>query len=237
MNRIVTGICATWLAAAIAAAAAPGDEDRVETLFLRDGSVVRGVVVPGADQTMLVDGSYGALTVREADVLVRIPPQPPEPLLAETYVFGASATGAVVTMDRPVPEPASGATTFSLLLPGKALEVRGLRDETVPFEATDAGAFSRVVVRHSDVPKGDPTIRVTTQVDDALEILPDGTVEFAQKYAPDRAGRARIVAKYPGSWRLRLATPELTTSTMGVAVWDLQLRRQQSFAPRLQFAR
>jgi hypothetical protein len=219
-------------AAVVVAAAGPvAAGEPAETLFLRDGTVVRGTVIDGPEGSMLIDGRYGCLTVELSEVLFRITPAEPDPVVADTYVLGGSATGAVLTTDRPVPPPSDGVTTFALLVPGKLLEVSDTDDRPVPSTHAVTGPVSRAIVRYSDVPEGTSMIRVSAKLDDLLEELPDGTLRFTQNYTPDDAGMARVAVAFPAEWKVISASPTATVTDQTLIVWQTQLRRQQRFAP------
>lgn len=224
-----------WLAILAAASLHAAAPEIPDTLFLRDGSVLKGIAVPDPDGAVAVYSNYGCLTMSPGDVLYRLAPAAPQPTVSDIYLLSSSGENAIVTSVRPVPAPESKATTFSLLFPGKVLSVRDTYDQPLAYRSQRAGIASRVIVQYADLPQTTGTLSVSTQVDDAIARRRDGKLEFQIGYTLERDGLASLLLRIPADWKLDSTSPRPEIQLDGLLVWRRQLRRQQSFSAHAVF--
>lgn len=207
-------------------------DDPTETLFLRDGSVVKGVTVTDPDGTMLVYSHYGCLSLLPQDVLRR--ERSSEAAVSETWLIGTLGESAVVTSQRSVPASEAGATTFSLLVSGRVTCVQDPSGNAVPYQCRTAGSVERLIVRYADVPAPERKLNVTAQVDDALTSA-NGGLQFRQQYMLEQQGEVRVLVRYPVDWEVSNCSPEPAMKSSGLLIWQRKLQRQQRFVPQVSF--
>jgi len=206
-----------------------------DTLYLRDGSVLKGTVVKDREGSYLVYNSYGKLSVNAREVLYRASEQTTKPSVTDTYILVEGATDVVSILQKPIPDRQEGKPDFSFLLPGHVEAVYDEADRPVEFELNALPSLSRAVIRFADLsPKG-TVLFLTSNQSGLIESRDEGCCVFQHNYTVDTDGTLRVLVKFPLDWIVEEVRPEPTRTYSGLIVWEKDLRRQQRFSPRVLF--
>lgn len=228
-----------WLAAlsalcgqSFAAQPAPSDESQ-DTLYLRDGSVIKGTVIKDGLGHYLVQNKYGEFYVEEPDILHKLAEE--GLLFTESYFLIGKLAEVLSVLQREVPERAQGSECFNLLVPGTVEGIYDDKNVKVIFQSRPVGGMSRVMVRYGDVaPKG-KSLFVTARQKDILKTPGPGAIQFQQQYTVETDGVVKVAVKYPAEWTPIEISPKPALQAAGLIVWKQALKRQQNFGPSITF--
>jgi hypothetical protein len=105
------------------------------------------------------------------------------------------------------PPHTDGATSFTILVPGR---IENVRDDIVPnvqYESSAVADASKVAIRYKDLSTRSERLYLTTRQKGLLETDESGAVGFDVNYTPAQAGTIRIVVKFPAAWKVEKASP------------------------------
>lgn len=212
------------------------DVDSVDTLFLRDGSILQGIVVKDSHGKHHVYNSlYGEIAVDDQDVLYVLPKEEDTPFLTETHVVVGETLDVISTFFRDIPEAKPETEQFHLLIPGRIDSVYEEGDGVVPFETRPIGDFSLMAVRFADIQSSSHRLLITSRQQGMLELTDSDGVRFGVKQVLDEEGRIRMILEHPRYWQVDSISPEPVHRFEGLIVWEKSLKRQQRFTPTVTF--
>ena len=119
----------------------------IDTLYLRDGSVLKGIVVKDGQGGYLVQSRHGVLSVDAEEILYRLPKDDDLHTISESYILLEGTLEAIAILQRDVPAQRKGVQEFLVLVPGLVEAVRDGSDEEIPFERQEIGDLSKVTIR------------------------------------------------------------------------------------------
>jgi hypothetical protein len=220
---------------AVCLSAAEAQSPSVETLFLKDGSIIKGTVLKDGSGVYVVYNNHGKISVNSREVLYRHSAQSEEGSLTETYILLDASAEALSVLQREIPDRKENAESFRLLVPGSVDAVFDEKDIAVPFEAVSLGSLNRLTVRYADLRPNAGSLFITSRQTSLLSPGAPDALEFRQDYTVDREGLLRILVNYPLDWTAETVSPEPTRVFPGLVVWEPTLKRQQRFSPRIHF--
>jgi len=207
-----------------------------DTLFLRDGSVLQGTVLRDAEGGYHVSNSlYGKVAVDESAVLYFLPGPRDMPIHSENQVILPGTLEVLTTFSRAVPERSGGSPAFRLLVPGSVDAVHAADGSLVPSESRDVAGSSLVTVDYARLGESVDRIFITSVQKEILTARENGNLAFRTKRILDEAGTIRLVVEYPQEWSIESLSPEPTFRFPGMVVWEVSLKRQQTFQPAAVF--
>lgn len=215
-------------AVAMAAAARAGD---VDTLYLRDGSVVNGTAARRESGDWQVRSRFGVLNINAADVVYVRQRVAPPPVIEESHFFIDETTRTLSVVMQDAPARTDESAAFNLLMPGEVESVVTDSGAGVRFSRRQVGDHCLISVDYDSVPAAAKRIRIVLWQDNLLERGNSKTARFQRKYIPDREGTILITIKYPREWKVRSAEPRPESLAEGLIVWRRQVGREQEFAP------
>ncbi|MBN1865655.1 hypothetical protein JW916_00030 [Candidatus Sumerlaeota bacterium] len=228
---------ALWIVAGLCSPGYAQKPAKADTLYLRDGSVLTGLVLEDTQGDYYIyNAKCGKLAVKKNDVLYAMAPDMGPHSMSESYIVIDESSDAISTLQRPIPPRTEGVTSFTLLVPGYIENVRDGIVPDVPYESSAVADASKVTIRYQDLSPRAERLYMTTRQKGLLEPTESGTVRFSTNYTLSEAGTIRVVVKFPDLWKVESASPAPERTFEGLVVWEQPLRRQQKFVPSMTLA-
>ena len=203
-----------------------------DTLYLKDGSTLIGIVREGAvDRYLLSSPVFGEVSIPRTNVVYRLEDDPHA--LCESYRIMAAGLGVIGHVVRAVPERMQGRDRFSLLVPGEVWTATDTAGRPVPFIPRLLGQTSHLTVDYNDLPADTTRLVLTTWQAGLLEQTASGDLALRLHYVPDQEGDVRVVVTYPAGLIVKAINPKAEAHLPGLIVWQHHLARQQQFIPEL----
>jgi hypothetical protein len=209
--------------------------EEFDALYLRDGSILKGIILKDIAGNYLVYTPFGELSVGAGEVIYTTSRDKTSPVIQETYIFIGKTSDTISIVEQDVPERREQARSFNLLVPGAVETILTADGDEVLFESRLVGENSLVTINYADLPAKVGRIRITLWRIDLLTSLDGESAKFEQNYTPDREGMVSVMVKYPKEWTVRSVTPPPARRFDGLICWRQALRRQQGFAPQIVF--
>jgi hypothetical protein len=209
--------------------------DELDTIYLRDGSVVKGTVLRRNSGDYQVYSKFGVMNVNPEEVIHLTPRDSKPPIIEETHFFLDDTTRSLSIIEREIPEQTSGSLTFKLLMPGRVESVITDRGFEAPFESRAVGDNSLATIHFTAVGKQAKRIRVAVWQSHLLSRVDEKSVRFQCQYTPDRDGTISIILQYPKAWKIRSIAPQPASRFEGLIVWRQAAARQIDFMPEAVF--
>ncbi len=204
-----------------------------DTLYLRDGSVLKGSVSDGVTNDVILSNPYfGDVSVLLADVLYQTTDQ--ANTLIESYVITENLD-VLAVLCRTVPARKEASDTFHMLIPGAVQSVTDGNGVDVPFDTRSLGANSLITIDYDALCPDSPALTVTTLLPGKIRPTDTGHMALQLRYIPDKDTSLQVLVKYPRRLKPYMITPESYTENDGLVIWERQLRRQQQFIPEIEF--
>lgn len=214
---------------------AEGRSLTVETLFLRDGSVIKGTVLKDGSGVYVVYNNHGKISVNSREVLYRHSAQSDQNSITETYILLDASTEALAVVQRRIPDRREDAKTFRLLVPGSVDAVYDEKDLAVPFQRRQVGSLTQLTIRYADLRPKAESLFVTCRQGEILSSDSPNSLRFRQDYTVDREGLLRVLVNFPLEWTAETVSPGPARTFPGLIVWEPTLGRQQRFSPHILF--
>lgn len=206
-----------------------------DTLYLRDGSVLRGDVVKDSMGNYVVYNKFGEFTIKVEEVIYRVSEENGEKFVQEIYIVTGKRAEIISILQREIPTRNENATSFNLLLPGTVEGVFDGDDQEVPYQSRSLGGVSKITINYDDIVSDEKYLFITTRQKDFLKSDGQGSLIYDYNFTPDSETNIKLLVKYPKDWHADQISPEPTKRYEGLVVWHLKLRRQQNFNPSITF--
>jgi len=217
-------------------AGTPAEPEAFDTLFLRDGSVLQGLIVKDSRGRYHIDHPIlGDLSVGEEAVVYLLPKQEGEAWMTETHVIVRETLGVISVLSRAIPERNGESARFNLLVPGRVDSINDRSGSTVPFRSREMGGLTIVTIEYADVSAPAKGLLITSRQTGLLRTTGTGEIEFQAKRVFNESTNIRMVLEHPAGWKVSGVSPEPAHGFGGLIVWEKGLKRQQTFLPTVTF--
>jgi hypothetical protein len=206
-----------------------------DTLYLRDGAVLRGDIVKDSMGNYVVYNKYGELTVKVDDVIYRVSEEKDEKFVQEIYIVTGKKAEIISILQREIPTHDENVQGFNLLVPGTVVGVFDADDQEVFYQSTSLGGVSKITINYGDIISEGKYLYITTRQHDLLRTDEQGRIMYTYNFTPDSEAVIKLLVKYPRDWHVDQISPQPATRYEGLVVWHLKLRRQQNFNPTITF--
>ena len=210
-------------------------EEVIDTVYLRDGTVLKGLIWQDPDgQTVIYNPLYsGDIFIWTKDILYQ-EISDGELLFDESHIIIGGDLETLATFHQDVPPNPKNVASFNLLAPGMVKSVRDENGMDVTYQRKLIGSVSRLTVQYDGLTTGSQ-LQITTRQTDLLTTDPEGNCVFKLKHILDQSGKIRVTVKYPPRFKLLEVSPKPEKQVEGILVWQPTLSRQQVFQPRIIF--
>jgi len=205
-----------------------------DTLYLRDGSVLRGDIVKDSVGNYVVYNQYGEFTVNVGEVIYLISKEKDEQIVRETYIITGNEMEVVSILQRAIPSADEDLQGFNLLVAGSVVAIFDADNFEIPYQSTSLGGLSKITIKYDDIISDGKYLYITTRQKDFLESN-EGGIIYSYNFTPHNEVVIKLLVKYPQDWHVDKISPEPTKQYEGLIVWQLKLRRQQNFIPTITF--
>jgi len=206
-----------------------------DTLYLRDGSVLRGDIVKDSAGNYVVYNKYGEFTVNIGEIIYLISKEKDEQIVRETYIITGNEMEVVSILQRTIPSADEDSQGFNLLIPGSVVAIFDADNFEIPYQSTSLGGLSKITIKYDDIISDGKYLYITTRQKDFLESDEQGGIIYSYNFTPHNEVVIKLLVKYPQDWHVDKISPEPTKQYEGLIVWQLKLRRQQNFNPIITF--
>jgi hypothetical protein len=207
------------------------EKEEPRTLYLRDGSVLKGEILKDSMGNYIVCGSYGEFNINVNDVIYIVPEDQENEQIRETFLIEGKDTEVISILQKEIPQQEEGIESFNLLIHGDVEGIYDTYNTKVKYTRKAIGSLSRVTIRYEDILPESKNFFITTRQKNFLKKDEKRNYLFNYKFTPDQALVIKLMVKYPKEWSLQDISPEPTRSFEGLIVWEKNLKRQQSLTP------
>ena len=204
-----------------------------DTLYLRDGSVLTGVLTPVDNGYIFSSTTFGEIQVPQSEVLYldRALPGVKE----ETLILSREGATVLARFQRPVPAPGTRTGSFHFLIPGSVQSVRAENIGNIPYDMKKIAGNSLVTISYESLAETTDILTFTALQPLLLQHDPSGTLTLRLRYVLDQAETLRVIVKYPAEFSVQSVSPPAAAQLDGLIVWEHSLKRQQDFNPQVIF--
>lgn len=206
-----------------------------DTLYLRDGSVIRGDIVKDSAGNYVVYNEYGEFTVNIGEVIYLISKEKDEQIVRETYIITGNEMEVVSILQRAIPSADEDLQGFNLLISGSVVAIFDSDQMETPYQLSSLGGLSKITIKYDDIISDGKYLYITTRQKDFLESDEQEGIIYSYNFTPHNEVVIKLLAKYPQDWHVDKISPEPTKQYEGLIVWQLKLKRQQNFNPTITF--
>lgn len=206
------------------------------TLYTKDGSVLQGEIIRDTTGNYIVYSNYGESYVKAEDVIVLMKKDEKTAAdVVETFILSDDSMDVISIFQKEMPERKEGDKTLNLLVPGTVQSIYDQENAVIPFTFSDLGNLSKINIDLSNYASKGKKIFIVTKQKDAVEIDEEKNFVFKYQFTPENEISFKLLLKFPKTWKISSSDPQLTKQYNGLAVWNINLKRQSKFSPVIKF--